>query len=341
MGEVYICFFKTNKLARNSFLAKSIIISITFGLILTGYQTESVRSKKDLGKKLFFEKRLSKNNKISCASCHIPEFAFADTLPVSIGVQARRGLRNTPSVMNMASREIFFYDGRAATLEEQATFPIQDHNEMDILLKEAFQKIRNDKTYRVYFKKIYHQEPNRSNILESIAEFERTLESSSPFDDYMNGDTNAISASQKRGHKLFVAKENRCFECHFSPDFTADEFKNVGLFDGIKYNDSGRYRVTKKQEDIGKFKVPGLRNVAVTMPYMHDGSFKTLREVITYYKDIHKVIKNPLNVDTLVQTPINLTEQDVNDIENFLISLTDKRFNKIVYEKYPHHRRRN
>lgn len=315
-------------------------VVLFFALFISGIQKEKIQTKAELGKKLFFEKKLSKNKKVSCASCHIPAFAFADTLPFSKGVSARNGLRNTPSVMNMASREIFFYDGRAKTLEEQATFPIQDHNEMDILLHDAFQRIADDKMYRAHFKRVYDQEPNRENILESIAEFERTLESTSPFDDYMNGDTTAISASQRRGHRLFTAKENRCFECHFSPDFTGDEFKNIGLFDGGKYNDSGRYKITKNREDLGKMKVPGLRNVAITMPYMHDGSFRTLREVIRYYQDIHKVVKAPINADSLVLTPINLSEKDVEDIENFLISLTDKRFNNIVYAKYPHHRRR-
>lgn len=298
-----------------------------------------INTKADLGKRLFFDTRLSKNNKISCATCHKPEFAFADTSPVSLGVYGRSGKRNSPSVMNMSSREVFFYDGRAKTLEEQATFPIQDHNEMDILLDEAFEKIFQDKVYQKQFKKVYNQAPTRENILNAIAEFERTLETTSPFDKYMAGDEKAISTSAKRGHQLFLDPKNKCFECHFSPDFTGDEFRNIGLFDGIKYKDSGRYNFTKNPSDLGKFKVPGLRNVAVTGPYMHDGSMKTLKEVIRYYNDIYSTVSHPINEDSLVKQKLSLTERDVTDIENFLISLTDPQFNHLLHGKNSHHRR--
>lgn len=319
----------------------SILFILSLIAIGASKNGEAIDTKVKLGKKLFFDKRLSKNNTISCATCHKPEFAFADTSPFSQGVYGRFGKRNTPSVMNMASREIFFFDGRAKNLEEQATFPIQDHNEMDILVDEAFQKIIQDPKYKQWFRSIYKSQPSKDNILNAIAEFERSLESTSPFDQYMNGDEKALTASQIRGHKLFTDPKNRCFQCHFSPDFTGDEFKNVGLFDGIKYNDSGRYLITKDINDLGKFKVPSLRNVAVTMPYMHDGSMKTLREVIRFYNDVHKVIPNPINADSLLQTPINLSENDISDIENFLISLTDPQYKKLIYAKYPHYRRRN
>lgn len=298
-----------------------------------------VETKADLGKKLFFDTRLSKNNKISCASCHKPEFAFADTSAVSLGVYGRAGKRNSPSVMNMNSREVFFYDGRAKTLEEQATFPIQDHNEMDILLDNAFERIINDKIYQGLFRKVYKENPSRVNILNAIAEFERTLETTSPFDKYMGGDENAISASAKRGHQLFLDPKNKCFECHFSPDFTGDEFRNIGLFDGKRYNDSGRFQITNDPSDLGKFKVPGLRNVAVTGPYMHDGSMKTLNEVTQYYNDIYSIVSNPINEDSLVKQKLNLTETDMLDIENFLISLTDPQFNHLLHGKNSHHRR--
>jgi cytochrome c peroxidase len=313
-------------------------VFITF-ILLALNPISKVESKADIGKKLFFDTRLSKNNKISCASCHKPQFAFADTSAFSMGVYGRKGKRNSPSVMNMRSREVFFYDGRAKTLEEQAAFPIQDHNEMDILVDAAFVRIVQDKSYQNYFKKIYGESPNRMNILNAIAEFERTLESTSPFDKYMAGNENAINASAKRGHQLFLDPKNKCFECHFSPDFTGDEFKNIGLFDGKRYNDSGRYHVTKKLEDLGKLKVPGLRNVAVTAPYMHDGSMKTLKEVIRYYNDIYSVVSHPINEDSLVKGKLELTETDIVDIENFLISLTDPQFNHLLHGKNINHRR--
>jgi cytochrome c peroxidase len=285
-------------------------------------------TKEELGKLLFFEKKLSRDNSISCASCHIPEYAFSDTLDFSIGVGGRKGKRNTPSAMNMASREIFFFDGRAATLEIQATFPIQDHNEMDINIDKAVSKIAQDKFYQNAFKKIYKKSPNKTNILSAIADYERSLESSSPFDDYMNGDKNAISESAKRGHKVFMNPKNKCFDCHFTPDFTGDEFRNIGLFNGKELNDSGRYLITKKKNDIGKFKVPGLRNIAVTGPYMHNGMFKTLQEVIAYYNNPIAKIPNAINTDTLLHKPLLMSDNEMIDLEEFLKTLTDPAFVK-------------
>jgi cytochrome c peroxidase len=335
MGINYLKKLKLNRLSRKFILAG---FSSVFFIAFIG-SIPLPKTKSDLGKKLFFDKRLSKNNQVSCASCHRPEFAFADTSALSRGVYDRLGKRNSPSVMNMASREVFFYDGRAKTLEEQASFPIQDHNEMDILVDVAFDRIVRDKLYQRYFKSVYGELPNRINILNAIAEFERTLESTSPFDKYMAGDEKAISVSAKRGHQLFLDPKNKCFECHFTPDFTGDEFRNIGLFDGAQYNDSGRYLVTKNLKDIGKFKVPGLRNVAVTKPYMHDGSMKTLKEVIRYYNNIYTTVSHPINEDSLVKQKLNLTETDVTDIENFLISLTDPQYKHLLHGKNSNHRR--
>ena len=290
-------------------------------------KTEPIKTKEALGKKLFFEKKLSRDNSISCGSCHRPEFAFADTVPFSRGVANGLGKRNTPTSMNMASREIFFFDGRAATLEEQAVFPIEDHLEMDILIDQAVQKIATDKTYIALFSKIYKTKPTKNNILDALALFQKSLETTSPFDEYIAGDTLAISASAIRGHKLFIDPKNKCFECHFTPDFTADEFRNVGLFDGKKLNDSGRYAITKNPNDIGKFKVPGLRNVAITAPYMHNGMFKTLEEVVAYYNNPYLTVSHPINIDTLLLQPLNFTEQNKKDLVSFLKTLTDPKFN--------------
>jgi cytochrome c peroxidase len=289
-------------------------------------ENDPIKTKEDLGKKLFFEKKLSKDNSISCGSCHRPEFAFADTVAFSKGVYNRIGKRNTPSSMNMASREIFFFDGRAATLEEQAVFPIEDHLEMDILIDKAVQKIATDKNYITLFNKIYKTKPTKSNILDALASFQKSLETTSPFDEYIAGDTSAISASAIRGHKLFIDPKNKCFECHFTPDFTADEFRNVGLFDGKKLNDSGRYAITKIPNDIGKFKVPGLRNVAITAPYMHNGMFKTLEEVVDYYNNPYLTVSHPINIDTLLLQPLHLTEENKKDLVSFLKTLTDPQF---------------
>ena len=125
-----------------------------------------------------------------------------------------------------------------------------------------------------------------------------------------------------------MGPKTKCFDCHFSPDFTGDEFRNIGLYDGRKLKDTGRYVITRNKKDIGKFKVPGLRNVAVTAPYMHNGMFKTLKEVIEYYDNPYKVVPKPINIDTLMEKPLGLTAEEKLDIEHFLLTLTDDRFVK-------------
>jgi cytochrome c peroxidase len=142
----------------------------------------------------------------------------------------------------------------------------------------------------------------------------------------MNDQTDAMTASQLRGRELFTSDKTKCFECHFTPDFTSDEFKNIGLFNGKELNDSGRYTITKNPNDIGKFKIPGLRNVAVTAPYMHDGHFKTLREVIDYYDNPSLFIKNSIGRDSILPEKIGLTEQEKIDLASYLIALTDDQF---------------
>jgi len=287
------------------------------------------QTKEQLGEQLFFEKKLSADRTISCASCHIPSHGFADTQAFSKGVGGKLGKRNAPSCTNLSGRPYLFYDGRAPTLEDQVRFPIEDKLEMALPIAQAVKRLQADKKYAVWFTKIYGAPPSQDNLEDAIAAFERTLETShTPFDRYMAGDTTAISASAIRGRELFMGPKTKCFDCHFSPDFTGDEFRNIGLYDGLKLKDTGRYVITRNKKDIGKFKVPGLRNVAVTGPYMHNGMFKTLKEVIEYYDNPYKVVPKPVNMDTLMAKPLGLTTEEKLDIEHFLISLTDDRFRK-------------
>jgi cytochrome c peroxidase len=282
-----------------------------------------------LGELLFFDPILSSDSSISCASCHRPEFAFADTVAFSVGVNGRLGKRNAPSVMNMSERESFFWDGRAQTLEAQAIFPIEDHNEMNLPINIALTRINNSKKYRNLFIQVFGKNASKQNLGAAIAAFERTLETSqTPLDRWQNNEKNdTLNSQQIRGRQLFFSKA-KCNECHFTGDFTTDEFRGIGLFDGNKHNDSGRYVISKNKADIGKFKVPGLRNIAITAPYMHDGSMKTLREVIDYYDNPNKILPNGLNRDTVLLNPLGLTEQEKQDIEAFLEALTDDRFRK-------------
>lgn len=286
-----------------------------------------INTKAELGKKLFFDPILSSDQSISCSSCHQPQFAYADNKPFSLGVNNRLGTRNTPSVMNMASRPFFFHDGRVASLESQVVIPIENPEEMNLNVERAVNRVKKNKVYFHLFEKIYQSSPNKDNISNALAEFQRSLESdgSAPHDLWLNDiDTLALSMSQQRGRLIFISDEFKCFDCHFGPDFTGDEFRNIGLFDGKKLNDKGRFEVTKDSSDLGKFKVPGLRNVALTAPYMHNGMMETLEEVIDFYSDPYDFVEAPINMDTLMLEPLNFTDQQKEDLVNFLHSLTDK-----------------
>lgn len=286
-------------------------------------------TKEELGELLFSDPILSQNNQISCASCHIPAFAFSDTTKLSKGVDGKLGTRNTPSAMNQSSRNFFFHDGRAESLEEQAAGPIENPVEMNLPVAEAIKKLNTDKNYQAYFKKIYKESPNRANLLDAIAAFERTLETSNtPFDRFMKKDEKAISEAAKRGQIIFNEK-GKCFDCHFGPDFTGDQFRNIGLYNGKDLNDEGRFIVTKDSADLGKFKVPGLRNITVTGPYMHNGMFKTLTEVIDYYNTPTEFVKGSINSDSLLLKPLELTKEEKSDLLEFLYTLTDDRFKAV------------
>ena len=308
------------------------ILSILFsigGLFYFSEDIEKIGSKEKLGEKLFFEKAFSSDRTISCASCHIPEFAFSDTIAFSVGVNNKKGLRNAPSVMNMAARSSIFYDGRAQDLKDQVHFPIADKNEMNFTIDKVAKRLNKDKKYQSWFREIYNEKADAENIADAIAAFEMTLETSdTDFDRWMADQSNNMTEAAVRGRELFMSKKAKCFDCHFSPDFTGDEFRNVGLYDEKQFMDKGRYDVTKRDEDKGKFKVPGLRNVEVTAPYMHNGMFSTLEEVVDYYDNPYKFVSKPINMDSLLIKPLNLSSQEKSDLVSFLKSLTDYQFKK-------------
>jgi cytochrome c peroxidase len=224
----------------------------------------------------------------------------------------------------MATRSTFFYDGRASTLEDQVHFPVADPLEMNFDLKKVAKRLNNDSKYRIWFKKIFNEKANEQNIAKAIADFERTLETTNTrFDNYMNDKLPSMTNAEINGRTLFMGKKAKCFDCHFSPDFTGDEFRNIGLYDERQFTDKGRYDVTKKPADIGKFKVPGLRNVALTPPYMHNGMFNTLEEVVEYYNNPYKFVPKPINMDTLLIKPLDLTKEEKSDLVAFMKALTD------------------
>ena len=312
------------------FLTLLLLLSLLIfsNFIVNKEANENIHTKAELGKKLFSEKLLSKDSSISCASCHHPEFAFADTSAFSIGIGGKLTKRNTPSVLNMKNRPYFFWDGRAASLEEQSLMPIQNPDEMGLKIEEAVSRLNQSKEYKQLFQKIFNQKPSAKNLGSALAAFEETLETvDSRFDDWSNNLKN-LTAQQERGRQLFTGDKAKCFDCHRREDFTTDEFKNIGLYNGKELNDAGLYIITQKENDKGKFKIPGLRNIAVTAPYMHNGMFKTLEEVVNFYNTPQRFISNSINIDNALKAPLGLTETEKKDLVSFLKTLTDKKFIK-------------
>lgn len=270
-----------------------------------------------LGKQLFFDPRLSGDNKTSCATCHVPEKAFADGLARSTGRDAMLLSRNTPSLLNVGFFATFFWDGRAATLEEQALLPMASPAEMNQGLKELEQELSAVPGYVKQFREIFGTNPTRSDIAKSLAAFQRTLVTGpSPFDKYLSGDKDSLSDDAKRGMELFVG-DAACVRCHHGPLLSDAKFYRLG----IASNDDGRAAVTKCKQDRQKFRTPSLRNVAQTAPYMHDGSLRTLTEVVEfYYRGVPSQTRDGLRPDVNVLQARSYSE--VSSLVAFLESLT-------------------
>ncbi|TAJ62320.1 MAG: c-type cytochrome [Chitinophagaceae bacterium] len=306
------------------------LLSLTVYCLVAFTSPPKTFSKAKLGEKLFHEKILSKDSSISCASCHLPAYGFSDTVAFSMGIYGRPTARNTPPVLNMKNRPYFFWDGRAASLEQQSLMPISHPDEMGLPVKEAIARLNKNKTYRDLFLKTFGTVPTAANLAAAFAAFEKTLETDSSRFDLSFDDSTLMTEQEERGRKLFVSEKTKCFDCHRRQDFTTDEFFNIGLYDGNRLNDPGRYKITGKKEDLGKFKTPGLRNVAVTAPYMHNGMFKTLEEVVEYYNNPGAFVLNPINIDKRLEVPLGLTRQEKADLVAFLKSLTDKRYEALL-----------
>jgi cytochrome c peroxidase len=236
-----------------------------------------------LGRKLYFDPVLSADKSISCASCHKPENGFADPSQFSSGVGGKLGGRHAPSILNRAVGKLYFWDGRAKSLEEQALGPIANPVEMNLPIEEAVKRLNDSADYATAFKDVFAAAPSAAGIADAIAAYERQVYSAdSPFDKWVAGDESAMSADAKKGFNLFIGKAN-CAKCHLGPNFSDDKFHNLGVGMATEKPDLGRFVVTKVQTDKGAFKTPGLRDLTVRAPFLHDGSAKTLEEVIELY----------------------------------------------------------
>lgn len=281
-----------------------------------------------LGRRLFYDKRLSKNNTLACANCHQPQYYFTDGLKFSHGVGGAIGVRNAPTIMNAAYMPFQFWDGRAINLEQQAASPMSNPIEMDQPHDVSVEKLQADPTYQAMFTKAFGtKDVTIGRIEKSLASFERTvLSGDSPFDRYeYGGQKDALTPSQIRGLAIFSdPRSGNCTACHLigkhSALFTDGKFHNIGegVGDNGGFDDIGRYHETKIVTDKGAFKTPTLRNVAETAPYMHDGSIKTLEEVVSFYAGGGN--SNPY-LDKQIKA-IHLSGQDRIDLVAFLKSLT-------------------
>lgn len=271
-----------------------------------------------LGEKLFFDFRLSSDENVSCASCHKPGLAFTDGKAVSDGVEGRKTARNSPSILNSAFLTSLMYDGELKNLEMQAIVPIQDHNEMDMDMKTLIEKLRKVPEYQEAAQKIFKRDFDPYVLSRSISAYERTLISDdSDFDlFYYKNKKRKLNKSEQRGFQIFSQKLY-CTQCHSLPYFTTFKVENNG-YTTLDSEDLGRFRIHGDSNDIGKFKVPSLRNVDITGPYMHDGKFETLEEVVDFYA---KGGRKVYNQSKIIQ-PFTLNSQEKEDLINFLISLT-------------------
>lgn len=310
-----------------------------------------------LGRKLYFDTRLSPDGTVSCATCHDVSRGFTDQRPVSEGIRDQLGRRNAPTTMNALLFQTQFLDGRAPNLEEQAKLPIVNPIEMGQPDGDAAAKaIADDAEYQQMFQAAYGRSPNYEDIGRAIASFERTLVFlDAPIDDYLAGDPKAISASAQRGFALFNGKA-RCVSCHMinpsNPLGTDNRFHNIGVaarhrdfeqlaaealailakddsadaIDNLALttdlSELGRFMVTKQRSDIGAFKTSQLRNIGVTAPYMHDGSMQTLWDVMDHY---NKGGEANLYLDGGIE-PLALSETEIDDVVAFMFTLTDRRF---------------
>lgn len=275
-----------------------------------------------LGKKLFYENRLSVNNSVSCASCHHADKAFSDTISLSFGDNHTIGKSNAPTLTNIGFNPYFTRAGGVPTLEMQILVPIQEHDEFNTNILDIIDKLKQDSFYAQLSRKAYGRELDAFVLTRAISNFERSLISgNSTYDQYFYlNQSNAMTQSQIKGMNLFFSSKTNCSQCHSGFNLTNYAFENNGLYES--YRDSGRMRLTKLESDRAKFKVPTLRNIALTAPYMHDGSFQSLESIIEHYNSGGKThISKNAHIK-----PLNLTYSEKQELVEFLKSLTDPSF---------------
>jgi len=304
-------------------------IQIPLGLdrgLLAPPENPLTEEKVALGRRLFFDKRLSADNSLACSDCHQPQRAFSDGRRVAVGVNKQLGDRNSPAIINRAYGRSFFWDGRTPSLEEQVLQPIQNPKEMAAELATVVERLKDDATYRSLFQNVFGAPPETRGLSYALASYVRTrLSGNSAYDRYEAGEKIALTSQQQEGLRLFRGKA-RCATCHSGSNFTDEDFHNTGVaWNGRAPeeppHDMGRGLVTGLPHDKGKFKTPTLRDIELTGPYMHDGSLNNLEEVLKFY-DGGGHPNTRLDPDI---RPLHLTAEERNALRAFLKALTGSR----------------
>ncbi len=272
-----------------------------------------------LGRKLFFDTRLSVDRTKACATCHIPGLAFTDGRQVAEGVQGRKGTRNTPTLVNRGYGASHFLDGRAGSLEEQVLQPIEGEAELAFQIPLAVSRLRQSDDYQLAFDRAFGRSPDAETLAWALASYVRSiLAGNSPVDRFRRGDRHALSHQEAEGLRIFVGKGN-CSACHVGPNLTDEEFHNTGVaWREGRFTDPGRFRVTGLDEHQGSFKTPTLRELPRTAPYMHDGSIGSLEEVVDFYDRGGNT--NPSLDDEI--RPLGLTADEKRALVAFLRALS-------------------
>jgi cytochrome c peroxidase len=305
---------------KDSLSAELTIAQVPLGLPAREFPKDNPLSAErvKLGRQLFFDPILSADKTVACASCHSPEHGFAGAGERPRGIRGQQTPRKAPSLLNRAYGSAFFWDGRARSLEEQALKPIEDPTEMGSAMPEVLKRLSENDQYKTKFEQAFPDGVTKENLGKAIASFERVLlRGDSPLDRFREkGQRSAMTAEQRHGQWLYESKGS-CWKCHSGPNFTDERFHNTGVSWKKEPLDLGRFSVTKVDSDLGKFKTPTLRGLALTAPYMHDGSMKTLDEVVEFY---NRGGNKNSNLDPLI-SPLNLSKEEKDALVAFLKAL--------------------
>ncbi len=301
-----------------------LVIPKGFPMMVIPPDNELTQFRVELGKQLFYDSALSRDYSLSCASCHLAEAGFADHHPLSVGIEGKTGVRNSPTLTNIGYHPHFFREGGSPSLEQQALGPIENQNEMGFNGALLTERLAASSHYQEWAQKAYGRDLDLFVITRALASFERTLISgNAPYDRFRrNEDPRAMSPEAIAGMNLFFSDRTHCAQCHSGFDLSSHTFENNGLTTQFQEMDMGRYRVTLDSADIGKLTVPTLRNVALTAPYMVDGRIPDLAGVIEHY---NQGGKGHLNQSPFV-TPLGLNETEKQALVAFLEALTDTSF---------------